>query len=262
MQACPFIPEDLKRALVDLRKLHSAQCASIKFGSQRRYFNRLFDRLKRIKSLYGEEPRPGRSHADAPIDLEEAGFLQLPNRSAPTLFVCSRCNMVPIQFRAAGSFFSQRPSTASVRDHKLRCAGGKLDLTLVIEAFRTAAASLNKDPHEILSLESFKTVMKHAIDPGGNDLFYALYHGIQSILDNGNSARACITERGDLWMSFSARSNYAKVRDAFKGFAAELRCDSSNLEDHPDMYSFLLMIAPNMGLTEEDRDGAQSSSET
>ena len=46
LQKCPHVPEDVKRALARLKMIHSAQCASLRFGSQRRFFNLVFERLK------------------------------------------------------------------------------------------------------------------------------------------------------------------------------------------------------------------------
>jgi len=46
MQSCRFIPKELKMALVHTRTIHSKQCSSLKFGSQRKFFNLLYQRLE------------------------------------------------------------------------------------------------------------------------------------------------------------------------------------------------------------------------
>jgi hypothetical protein len=53
MQNCYLVPDELKRALYQLKRIHSAQCASLKFGSQRRYFNLVFDRLRKVNEAGG-----------------------------------------------------------------------------------------------------------------------------------------------------------------------------------------------------------------
>ncbi|KAL7580065.1 hypothetical protein ACA910_005050 [Epithemia clementina (nom. ined.)] len=245
MQACPFIHDDLKRALADVRKLHSAQCAAIKFGSQRRYFNRLFDRLQRFQQVKGEGPSPRSALVDLASEVADAGFLQLPDRTTGCLFVCRRCNMVPIQFRSPGSFYSERPSVALARDHKSRCAGGRLDLRLAAETIRAAASSLKIDPVALISSGAFQAVLRHVIGIG-NELFDVLSQGILAILENGNKAPTC-TERADLWRKFSsAPIDVVDVKKAFGEFTSGLGYDSANIEDYPEIAAFLLMVAPSV----------------
>ena len=247
MQSCPYIPENLKRVLADVRKLHSSQCANIKFGSQRRYFNRLYDRLQRFQNAEGERGSSGRVHRDASAELEEAGFLQLPSKESSTLFVCKRCNMVPIHFRAPRSVFTERPSVARAREHQSQCSGSKLDLTMAVETFRAAAASIQKDPIQMISSEKFISLIQHAMG-NDDDLFKALHQGILAILENEKEANKC-TERADLWRSFgSLETNTNNFKKAFAEFTSELDYASSDAQDYSEVLAFLMLVGPSLGL--------------
>lgn len=254
MQVCPFLPDDLKRALADVRKLHSAQCASIKFGSQRRYFNRLYDRLTRIPApAEGEHRQPDeQQYGDY---LKESGFLQLPTLEAGTLFLCRRCNMVPLQFRCSGSFYNQRPTPAQAQDHQARCAGDKLDLTLAVQTFRAAAVSVNQDPIKLISSETFQSVMRHVLG-GVNELFDAIQKGILTILEGGTDAQSC-TNQADLWRSLSsARINAVDMQKAFCELTSGLGYESCKIHEYPEMAAFLLVLGPSL----ETGEGARTES--
>ena len=49
MQNCSFVPSAVKKALQDLKKLHSNQIAHLKVGSQRQFFALLYNRIRKAK---------------------------------------------------------------------------------------------------------------------------------------------------------------------------------------------------------------------
>ena len=253
-QSCPYVPEDLKRVLVDLRKLHSAQCQAIRFGSQRRFFNILFQRIRAISSsdsategLIVSNLQPLPRARDAAKEVADAGFMQL---SSPhgNLFLCRRCNMVPPQFRAFGSYWTERPSVAKARDHQARCKGPQLDLTALCGSFRLAAASVGQDPAVLITNESFQAMMKHATGDPLSPLCNAVLAPLEKMLANPAEINV-VTEQYDLWQYFASCGIYQQVQTSFFQFASELRCEKKDLDDHPDFISFLCLIAPGLEAT-------------
>ncbi|GKY97216.1 hypothetical protein MPSEU_000680000 [Mayamaea pseudoterrestris] len=95
-QNCQYVSAELKIALSNVRKLHSLQCSSLKFGAQRRFFNILYQRLSQLTETMSEIPalEIDAVVANAATSLEtllfDHGFMQVGDT-----FQCIRCRMVP-----------------------------------------------------------------------------------------------------------------------------------------------------------------------
>jgi len=113
MQVCLYTPDDLKRALANLRKIHSAQCSSLQFGSQRQFFNILFARLSEAsgvgKSLEAGDDANESETAPTNDFLARSGFLHIPGQ---------RCRMAPTVSSSQLDLLGQRfACTALIQQH-------------------------------------------------------------------------------------------------------------------------------------------------
>jgi len=194
MQVCHYVPQDLKQALAQTRKMHSTQCSSLKFGSQRRYFNILYARLKSLNrdpahipateeafavseapesSGKGGKPDgdktpsyvPECTKREEPMELF-AGFLRF-GRGPTTVHVCRHCRRVPLQLRAPGSVVSGDAIASTVngqrtkifQSHQDICRGDVLYLEGVAEAFDVALRKDLKDQIQVLESRSFHALV-------------------------------------------------------------------------------------------------------
>ena len=159
MQHCPKLPFELKQALIQLRKIHSAQCQSLTFGSQRRFFNQVYSMLKEIPidaSLLNPPPSTTPAKADATPRHKNRRSHSKSAATTATLtsswtmvsevlskyhfaqgssyIQCLKCRMVPFELRAPGSLLFHVPDrwTAEqvLQQHSEDCAGDGIHLGL------------------------------------------------------------------------------------------------------------------------------------
>jgi hypothetical protein len=120
MQNCLHLQPQYKRAFQHLRKLHSAQCSSLAFGSQRRFFNKVYAKLKQIPvsndvfaaltpSSHAQilrQPSASASRRVLVVDAKELArhsFVEGGSNTGALYYQCLQCRMVPFEFRAPGS---------------------------------------------------------------------------------------------------------------------------------------------------------------
>ena len=172
MQRCLFVPDDIKRALATVKKVHSHQCANLKFGSQRRYFNFVFHRLQsvetsvdmtevaRVKSEQIEDMGPSESEQCVNNNtLVKFSFYEV----SKTCFECLRCRMVPMAFRAANSVGTKMPSWESMQSHAKFCKGDALDLSNIVAVIQECLSSITGLTLEKLEHPAFVKVVRTAV---------------------------------------------------------------------------------------------------
>ena len=262
MQQCYFIPANLKRALAHTRKIHSAQCSSLKFGSQRKYFNMLFARL-------------GAYHQDAPSEAPPAdkgrfGFLEVPSQ-AGVMHICVNCRMVPLQFRAPGSVLYGRARETKMAEHKRVCRGDEFDFTGTEGLLQQAIHKYCQGDMSVVLSASFRNVIRQATGNHGA-LSNLLTSGVGRVqrdqsgrtLDAG-VADAMLSSKG-LWRCLPLETDWNAVDAAFAQFASEHgdltgRC----LQECPEFLGFLQLISPSLEVpssNETRRDTSPSETKT
>lgn len=242
MQACSFVPINVKRALANLRKIHSAQCSK-KFGAQRRYFNILYARLLPANAHDTEQRQPYVAPSPSPRHtFSSLGFLELPTagRTGCQLTLCSRCRMVPVQFRARGAIFTERPSMTRAKDHYLNCKGSTMELTLARDTLKAAATALGVTISELVQRDSFKELVGAAVG-GHKDLCRTFSLDIEATTEQeqGNN---------ELWKAFPDSVDFESVQKAFQVLASELKGCSTDLRKNPELLGYMLLIAPGMNV--------------
>ena len=272
MQNCYYIPDDLKRALVNTRKIHSLQCSSLRFGSQRKYFNILFSRINDyFKANYDEAAFPAitleqalKRQSDSVLQSQcsEYGFLEVPSRETPSrsMYVCTKCRMVPIQFRAEGSVFFSRPKDFKMKEHSQACKEDALDLSRL-------AAFLEKGVQDhckgigviqVTSRESFKDLVRAVVR---NDRLAELFtNGVQAVLDGQCSGDNARDSSKGLWRDLPCNVDLEKVTVAFERFASD-HSDlvGKSLHQCPGILGYLQLISPSIAVSgDSNREGKKS----
>ena len=282
MQNCQFLPADIKPVLAVLRKLHSQQIAHLKVGSQRRYFTKLYDRLRKVPVLKipgsavstakstpaaSRNSSRGASHGASSSGtrvtrrsengddaiLAPFGFFEAPIQS----FFCARCRMVPLALRARGSLSFARPSLDFMTEHSEACKGDGFDLWFVVESFK----KLLKEKKFDLSCMTdplFKDVIREAV--GGNEDLTSIFTSelvkVYQMSRHGGVTRAVenyVKAKSEgMWCKFPRTVDCIGVSQAFEKFAATKNGISSKLGDHSALVSFLLLLSPSLSMPGEE----------
>lgn len=265
LQKCPFVPEDIKRALANLKKIHSAQCASLRFGSQRRFFNTVFDRLKDAPNSepaipdsveYGESGSAAQPAAASPAAAEaddkmlaQCGFVETANGC----FECQFCRMVPFAFRALDSTSIGRPSGDSVQDHLKVCKKDALDLSSAAQALKAAGEKyFALDGRAILASPAFVKVIEVAL--GGNEeLSKALVEGLIEAMaesqETSDDSLGGSKGLSGLWNKFPLSLDSETVLHAFKDFADSVPDLDTDLFKETQFLRFLRVLSPSFVIT-------------
>ena len=277
MQNCQFVPANIKRALADLRKIHSGQCQNLAFGAQRRYFNVLYSRLKGVP--LPDKPKqaatPSHSSPSAPkgkargritrgsensddFVLAQFGFFEAPCQS----FLCSRCRMIPLPFRARGSLCFARPAIDFMSDHNKACKENGFDLWFVVESLKRLLQGRSQFKVEHITDPLFREIIL-ACFGGDEDLatiftteivkYYQMsrHGGVTNAVENYIKAKS-----EGLWCNFPSSVDSAKVLRAFERFAETVDGMSPKLHDHRDLVIYLVLISPSLSLPEEDENSS------
>ena len=275
MQACSRVPPPIKQALLQLRKLHSAQCSSLRFGSQRRYFNLLHERLKQTQRPHASE-KPGnttdleedtdeKNETAAPApdivrevdltsgrqipvasDVSSLGYIGIMDKSN-SLWLCTRCRMVPLPFRVPGSCIAMDPHAVDqMQEHNQLCAGDAFQLHTVAGLLRRFLDTAEL-PLSVLHSKSFQSFIRVCV-AGVDELEKAFGRDAVLLLQDEASEEMAQIRREALWSKFSGHVKPTDVLEAFQTFAEEHRV-SPNLVSHPHLLNFVLFIAPGLKLS-------------
>jgi hypothetical protein len=257
-QKCPFTPEETKRALANLKKIHSTQCSSLRFGSQRRFFNTVFNRLRMVKldqvdlpvvGENGETAQPPQSSSaadEANSDvLLECGFLE----TRDDCYECQLCRMVPYALRAQDSVAIGRPSLEYVRGHEKCCKKNSFDLGNAANALKTAVAKYPALSGEgVMHSPSFTKVVREAV-AGNDDLTMVFTGGVAQAMMGDRKAADGDPQDGSnewkgLWGEFPSRVDTGAVFTAFKEFAVTVPDLEPDLAKERRFLRFFQIISP------------------
>ncbi|CAB9506918.1 expressed unknown protein [Seminavis robusta] len=289
MQNCQFIKPHVKKALADLRKLHSQQIQALQFGAQRKFFTNLYNRLRAVPlpgklpqappppvasssssskpsrrssagSASGRRVTRGSESAEDAI-LASYGFFEAPCQS----FFCLRCRMVPLQFRARGSLSFAHPTIEFMTEHQEACAEDGMNLWYCVESVK----KLLKTEFSIkyLTDELFKEVILECF--GRNEQLATIFTSeivkVYQMSRHGGVTRSVENyikaKSQGLWSKLPLAVDSAKVTRAYATFAASVEGLSPRISDNSALFTYLHLISPSLRLSEDDEEGAGSESD-
>lgn len=289
MQACYLVPVDLKKALVNLRKLHSAQCSALVFGGQRSFFRSLFQRLHEAQAE-ADASSTGATLVGSKETLDSLGFFQLNSSVGQTVRMCKRCRMIPAVFRARDAVSYDRLSLSRARLHRSVCQEDGLDLALCVESFRAAAAAVGKDPITLIESASFQALVHVAVGENVDltrvfveDIAHELsqlagLHGSKTerIRDFPKSASpgthaelddnlsTAIFDRSDnrrgLWKRFPVYVSFTEIESAYQEMRDALGI-ALQLREVPALLDYLMIISPSLSVTDGPETNEPGSSD-
>eukprot|EP00934_Nitzschia_sp_Nitz4_P008117 Nitzschia sp. Nitz4//scaffold203_size38902//30440//33526//NITZ4_007666-RA/size38902-processed-gene-0.73-mRNA-1//-1//CDS//3329541442//8107//frame0 len=282
MQVCPHISRDVKLAFQQLRKIHSQQCASLTFGSQRRFFNKVFDKLRQVQLSQEQlaafdvvepsrafEPAitPPLSRRTASVKqvtdakiFDKHSFVEAGSLGAP-YWQCLKCRMVPFEFRATGAVHYVRPSVLHLQNHITICQKNNMFLGWLRVAMAEAKAAYPACD---------ETTLKQILEPlvtlvVGDDAALA-----KKLVDGGSERLGTPQETIPLpsngwWCRESVA--YSQLQEMFEAQSSKLGGNnpSSKLIDHPKLRRVLEIVAPTLQFPvpgSEDENSDNKAAET
>lgn len=167
MQKCYYVPDNLKRAIANLKRLHSQQCANLKFGSQRKFFNKVFARLKAVAVPSFDVTREGvvkmengvSTEDDDESKLTEFGFFRI----APDLVECTRCRLVPLSLRAPNAVSISSLNRDKLATHKQHCKGQVYNVGRLVDVLSKIMDLHPSVTYDALERDSFKAIVKELV---------------------------------------------------------------------------------------------------
>ena len=246
-QRCPFVQPDIKRALSNLKKLHSLQCSNLKFGSQRKYFNLVFQRLRKVV-VDDFDPNAGRPVAGGPSKdpAVSSDFMLV----AGTVFQCCKCRMVPVALRASCSVLTKNDSDAMSK-HRQLCKGESFDLGAVVAVLKKIESSCGGINRQAFLSDSFKAVVSELLG-GQKDLVEIFTTDAVKLLDNApppQSMEKKMSPSG-LWNAFPTTVDSTRVEVLFRAFAESVEGLEDNLRACPDFVRYFQFVSPAFGLSD------------
>jgi hypothetical protein len=253
LQICVFVDDAIKRALTTTKKIHSAQCAKIKFGSQRKYFNQLYDRLRQLESK-GKDSIPSNEMNKKKDTLAQFGFMEIPNPvPSKAVTMCLECRMVPLAFRAPDSVFVGRVPVNGTVSHSQVCRKSCLDLSLTADLLDEIIRSVWNNDTGVLDRSSFQEIIRAAVVDETLSTFLTRgwkcqihqKRGIESDDLNDNEVDPSLLPA--LWKAFSVSSvDFGAVEASFQAFAREFEGMADSLRSHPLFLNLLMLISPSL----------------
>ena len=250
MQVCVYVNVRLKQALTDTRKYHSKQCASVTFGSQRKFFNILCDRLSNDPNTLAVDEMSD----TAPLILSQYGFMEIPMPD-PTqnLTMCTHCRMVPIQFRAPDSFGVGPISVERIQKHGRTCQRSSLYLTATVDALDEVIRTDFGNDVNVLNTLGFRGAIVEAF---GNDAHHTISDIFLDRVCNLVCKKRGIEGIGNIdvdaplpivWHLFPMTVEFDAVEKELQELAKAMGHLSFRMDqEYPNFVNFLFMISPGL----------------
>jgi hypothetical protein len=237
MQNCPYLSTELKLAFQDLRRIHSLQCQNLVFGSQRKFFNKVFGKLKLVptpKHLMVNETEqstalPPGSSANIKI-LQQYFFMEgAAMKGSPQYWQCLKCRAVPFEFRAPGAIHTSCPTVLTLRQHSLACCKDGLFLGYV----NRAKKELMSADKSLAETATFKELVRCMV--GEDEKLVGLFSGLL----------VCPEDTSGWWRKLPNSVDADKVQEVFGRLAKDLNLTSTRFQDHQRWLRFLQLINPS-----------------
>ena len=240
---CRRTPVRIKGAIEAARKTHSQQCSSFPFGSQRRFFERLYSRLTKVP-LGGvlETATNERTEQDDPeyrSTLQKCSFVRTKNSNSVDYWQCSKCRMVPYDYRAPGSIFLSRPPTVgALKKHRQVCQKDGVHWGTIQASLKTLGVKYG-GAMSLVNRKSFSGLIQAIVgkETGLLKIYMAKLGKVESL-------QGPISDRY-LWQKLPMEVDFDVVEESFSALRKDLDLPPANLRDCPDFLAFLRLISVN-----------------
>ncbi|KAL3917188.1 MAG: hypothetical protein SGILL_004832, partial [Bacillariaceae sp.] len=238
--SCPGLSAQLKGALQTLRKIHSKQCSSLAYGSQRRFFQRVFNRLNDVpvKNVISMDQEEEVQYTES---LRECAFVHRKGITGMTDFwQCLNCRMVPFEYRATGSLFFVRPAAEEMQRHSETCAGNDMCWDLVLSSMSRLNEKYGAGS-ELVGKKSFRDLVRSVVG-ADEDVVSAVLAKLGKADEKPEKSSST-----GMWCRLPMMVDIETVQEAYARFKSEVQ--SEMLPDDffacPNMLEFLQLLNCN-----------------
>ena len=249
---CPNVPLTLKRVIDALRKMHSEQCSRLPFGSQRRFLKRLFSRLQNVSFEAEKEVHPVAVRSlDFAKALRKYAFVET-KAAMNTYWQCTKCRMVPFDYRAPGSLFFSRPSADAMEKHSKLCQKDGIQWDNILFSMKSLEKKYG-NVKALVTMESFFEMVRTVV---GNETevidTYMVTLGREGRLPEESFA-------GGIWRRLPTKVDFNVVEKHFSALRNDLNLPPGSLRDFPDFLNFLRLLSCNF-VPLSSNDGVEKES--
>jgi hypothetical protein len=250
MLRCIHVPEDVKRAVTNLKKIHSQQCSNLKFGSQRKFFNLVFSRLESIPIRLGEAKSLVSSHAHGcgKIPTKDDFFIKYNfwKISSSNTVECTKCRLLPLSWRAPNSVLTTANQVDEFQNHQNVCTGKEIYFGWISKSLNTVMKENPLITVESLKLQTFQNILVELI--GKNSCLDRFHNKLISTNDEQALGNRIDVVKESTWSALSClKSNveYELVSKAYEKWALELGLEVQ-LQKNQSICKFFELIAPSL----------------
>jgi len=239
MMSCPNLSLKLKRTIDKARKSHTQQCASVPYGSQRRYFEKLFARLSRVPmdilANTRKEPAPQNDTAQNGSSvysnaLQKCEFARTKISAAPVYWQCLKCRMVPYDYRAPGSIFFSTPSVGAMEEHRMVCQNDGICWDAIDASMKKLSIQYGED---LLNRESFVNLIRSVVGNEVCDTYLAIL---------GTKDRPLASS---IWRRLAQKVDFDHVEESFSLLRQDLNLPPASLAHCADFLKCLQCVSCN-----------------
>lgn len=249
MLRCVYVPDNIKRVVQHLKKIHSEQCSQLRFGSQRKFFNLVFERLKAVK-IHQFETEFTASEMQMDHQLLELGFFRI----SPVLVECTRCRRIPVSLRAPNSVLAGtfNDYTALIK-HKSQCIGNRYSLHRVCGVMSEIITSNPNITLDHLKNDKFREIVKRlvgvAASPNIHDFFTS---GVVHMLSRMRGLVAQTDYNADGIIAeehqFPVEVSFESIESFFRSWAEDVEGLDSSLKSNKIFLNYFQLISPSFSL--------------
>jgi hypothetical protein len=253
MLKCFYVPENIKRAVMNLKQIHSQQCSNLRFGSQRKFFNLVFSRLRAF-----EVPQLDRDSCPVKTEYDNAGFLPGDDilerygffRISPDLIECCHCRLVPVSLRAPFAVLTAPMKQENVSSHREQCKGSGLYLRRLSDALSRIMDSNISITYKELENDYFKKIVKELVGCSAVDVFTS---GVTKLVRQmrGELAESLFEggpSNGEV--AFQGQPNFKLLSDLFRIWADPIDGVDKSLQSNKEFLRYFQLISPGVYLPE------------
>ena len=278
MERCEYCPQPIKVALKNLKGLHSQQISNMRFGSQRKYFARLHERLKKVevplfeipasKNKIKSDKTSGRRRAQGACARIDNGFIFQCGFVAINDFVyhCRHCRMVPLSLRARNSVVTDSPTRTYLEAHAKECKGDTFYLGNAVAALTKILAAHPAMTHDCLLGDEYDELIR-AVVGDDNELVHVFTEVMMENMrtevgttSTRSSKKEDTNATSGYWKKYNLSPDYHRVSEAYARFAASIDMPETDLRKNVDLVWFFQMISPGFEMPPQTMGGRASRS--
>ncbi len=237
---CPSVPTKLKQTIDSVRKSHTKQCASLRYGSQRRYFEKLFERLRNVP-IEGvlvnttNEPK-AENEPNLSSAIHKCEFVRTNTSDGSVYWQCLKCRMVPYDYRAPGSIFFSTPSIVAMEEHRMVCQNDGVYWKSLRSSMKKLSIHGWTFCKPLLLRESFTNLIRSVVgsEEGVCDTYMKMFRD-----------ETLPSFHRDIWRRLPVKVDYDLVQKAFSELRRDICLPPAYLSDCAEMVEFLQRVSCN-----------------